>query len=577
MSQLTSDQYGVANGLLVNQGTSYHAFDQILRTQVFEELNGITAVSFVEMSDFTSVEEVDLIVSVRPAFFFGAAIPIPGGLDVEALARFPGQDSSSAALNNYFSTITFNSNSDTYLSAQNLFELGAASTTSFVTAHEIGHSLGLTHFSLEVGTPLPIAPPELLTLNNHRYTTQGQNGLGIDANATPLSESNGLYGSTVGFMAIDIAALQYIYGANSHNISDTTYYLSDGAQILTGNLTNDLNAVLRALDIDGGDGVESVGRAYRSIWDANVDLFGPIDPNNTGLFGGNDTLSYEGSLQSAWINLNDATLDISYNLTDIFAADFSHDLAYVELRNEIVNSSLWDQLNDQFKNEIDATVADVSGLLQTGSYHAGGFFSQLFTWAEDAGGNNTGVASIQDGGYSIANGVMIENASGGENDDVLIGNEYANGLMGNGGNDYLFGGSGNDTIYGGTGDDTIYGGSGDDILTGGEMPADDGSGGFIDFFFHTVFGASKESKDQVDTFVFEEGFGNDTITDFYAQSSNHDIIALNLGSDFDTFAEVMAVAQRSGNDVFFDFGNGDTLTLLDVKLNHLSADDFAFI
>ena len=63
-----------------------------------------------------------------------------------------------------------------------------------------------------------------------------------------------------------------------------------------------------------------------------------------------------------------------------------------------------------------------------------------------------GVVSFVDGvwgGYTIANGVVIENATGGSGDDVLLGNSAANVLTGNAGNDTLMGRGGNDTLNGG--------------------------------------------------------------------------------------------------------------------------------
>ena len=63
-------------------------------------------------------------------------------------------------------------------------------------------------------------------------------------------------------------------------------------------------------------------------------------------------------------------------------------------------------------------------------------------------------ASEIKGGFTIANGVVIENATGGSGHDVLIGNAAANVLMGNGGDDYLLGGAGGDTLNGGAGFDT---------------------------------------------------------------------------------------------------------------------------
>jgi serralysin len=59
------------------------------------------------------------------------------------------------------------------------------------------------------------------------------------------------------------------------------------------------------------------------------------------------------------------------------------------------------------------------------------------------------------GGYTIANGVMIENATGGSGDDVLIGNDGDNTLTGNDGADVLMGRDGNDLMIGGLGPDTF--------------------------------------------------------------------------------------------------------------------------
>jgi len=60
------------------------------------------------------------------------------------------------------------------------------------------------------------------------------------------------------------------------------------------------------------------------------------------------------------------------------------------------------------------------------------------------------------GGFTIANGVVIENATGGSGNDVLIGNQVGNVLTGNGGNDAFMGRGGNDTMVGGLGTDTAH-------------------------------------------------------------------------------------------------------------------------
>ncbi len=58
------------------------------------------------------------------------------------------------------------------------------------------------------------------------------------------------------------------------------------------------------------------------------------------------------------------------------------------------------------------------------------------------------------GGFTIANSVTIEKATGGDGNDTLIGNEAANALSGGAGADTLLGGAGADTLSGGAGADT---------------------------------------------------------------------------------------------------------------------------
>lgn len=69
-----------------------------------------------------------------------------------------------------------------------------------------------------------------------------------------------------------------------------------------------------------------------------------------------------------------------------------------------------------------------------------------------------GVVSFVDdiwGGYTIAGGVVIENATGGSGNDILIGNAVANVLLGNAGDDMLMARGGADTLNGGAGFDTV--------------------------------------------------------------------------------------------------------------------------
>jgi Ca2+-binding RTX toxin-like protein len=63
--------------------------------------------------------------------------------------------------------------------------------------------------------------------------------------------------------------------------------------------------------------------------------------------------------------------------------------------------------------------------------------------------------------------LSIEGATGGEGNDVLIGDANPNIFNGNGGNDLLIGNAGNDSLNGGAGADILIGGAGADTLNAG--------------------------------------------------------------------------------------------------------------
>ena len=79
------------------------------------------------------------------------------------------------------------------------------------------------------------------------------------------------------------------------------------------------------------------------------------------------------------------------------------------------------------------------------------------------------VSHAQDiiGGYTVANGVVIEDATGGAGIDGLTGNKADNTLDGLDGDDAAGGRGGADALYGRGGDDVLWGGRGADLLDGG--------------------------------------------------------------------------------------------------------------
>lgn len=212
--------------------------------------------------------------------------------------------------------------------------------------HELGHLLGLAHphdgggaadGENFPGVTSPFNDYGDYSLNQGIFTTMSYN----DGWASQYPSHNSLsYGWQATPMALDIAAIQAIYGAN------TTY--ASGANTYT----------LPSYNV--------AGTYWTCIWDT----------------GGADLITNAGSSLGCIINLTAAPL--------------------------------------------------------TGA-NAGGFVSYA-----------AGIV----GGFTIANGVVIENATGGSGNDTITGNAAANTLIGGDGNDSLTGGAGHDTITGGNGTDT---------------------------------------------------------------------------------------------------------------------------
>ncbi|WP_100366326.1 M10 family metallopeptidase C-terminal domain-containing protein [Yoonia maricola] len=228
----------------------------------------------------------------------------------------------------------------------------------------------------------------------------------------------------------------------------------------------------------------------------------------------------------------------------------------------------------------------------------------------DGGGGFISTADGLAGGFTIANGVVIENATGGSGDDLLIGNDADNTLTGNGGsddiyggqgddeintgsgNDYadgnsgsdeinatsgtntIFGSSGFDAITGGSGVDTIFGGSGDDVISGGDSGdtlyggrGDDtisGDGG-ADIIIGGLGSDTLTGGSGADDFVFQfvsdslAGSGNrDTINDF--QTGIDDIDLSNI--DGLSFVGTAGFSGTSG-EVRLNENGGDTIIQMD--------------
>lgn len=232
-----------------------------------------------------------------------------------------------------------------------------------------------------------------------------------------------------------------------------------------------------------------------------------------------------------------------------------------------------------------------------------------------------------------------DDITGDRHDNRLEGRNGDDVLNGDDGNDRLLGGDGNDIINGGDGVDTIFGQDGDDILSGGNdndfffggAGADSHNGGAgLDTVSYLAsgsiaiqngigvsgdaagdsfvgieryFGSSSDdiinasgilignggndylqgmngSNDSLnggagtDTFAYDTtGGAADVIQGFFL---GEQISILGGDANFDTEAEILAVGSNAGANVIFDFGGGNTLTLVGVSLEDLPTNTFTF-
>jgi VCBS repeat-containing protein len=161
---------------------------------------------------------------------------------------------------------------------------------------------------------------------------------------------------------------------------------------------------------------------------------------------------------------------------------------------------------------------------------------------------------IRDGDGGTDTLIGIENISGSQHADTIVGNWQDNGYRGESGDDLLIGGSGNELIVGGDGNDTIDGGFGDDYLVGDDQEGGSGA----------------------DRFIFAPGSGQDTIEDFdVAGGDRLDIQAFGYASVADITGNGGTII--AGTDTVIVFGSGEQITLLAFNISTLSDPNDAFI
>lgn len=395
--------------------------------------------------------------------------------------------------------------------------------------HELGHGLGLEHGHENGGLP---------------DAYQGHSWSVMSYRAHPdISSLN--FGDEHGpetFMIADIAALQYMYGANFDAQSDDTLYQVD---FDTGELL-----------INGASqGVPNNNKMQRAIWDgAGIDT---LDLSN-----GRDDMSI--NLQpGAFTSFGDSYLPEASGSGEYFAeGNIANPYLYYGNQSSLLENAIGGAFRDVLVgNVLDNTLTGGAG--EDLLYGLAGNDTLIGGEDNDLIIDGLGNTTAQGGSGNDAVAALSGNANldGNSGDDIIIG-----GIDG----DYLSGGAGNDKIRGEAGlglmfgNDEIVGGSGDDLLMGGR-------------------GA--------DQFVFRPNDGNDTIASFYvgdiSSAAERDIDP--IAADFVVGVDLIKLTEFSGIDAsnVMDFvsdgsegavfsAQGTTIALFGVTANTLTSDDFIF-
>jgi len=197
-----------------------------------------------------------------------------------------------------------------------------------------------------------------------------------------------------------------------------------------------------------------------------------------------------------------------------------------------------------------------------------------FDWLEGGNGDDT-----------LNGGDQADNLFGQSGADVLLGGHGFDRMFGGDGDDEVFGGigndagfgdAGNDTVHGDEGDDRLFGSGGNDVLYGGADNDQLSGGSGFDSLTGGTGNDTLTGNFNADTFIFQDGFGNDVITDFAATNDLEKIDLLGVSTITDFADLAVNHMTQSGANVVIDDAAGNTITLLGVSLSDLDSMDFIF-
>ncbi|WP_187830406.1 M10 family metallopeptidase [Siccirubricoccus phaeus] len=416
-----------------------------------------------------------------------------------------------------------------------------------VLVHEIGHALGLQH-PQDGADPLPPAEATLRTSVMAYAIPENLGIVTVTGDASAYSWVTGtLYPS--GPMLYDIAAMQYLYGANTATNAGATFY---------GWATN---APLFETIWDGGgiDTIDTSNQVLPSRIDLRDGHFSSIAMRLT---------EAERHLEiPAWAT---AVPTPSYDGVDNLAIAFG---AVIEnARGGVGNDGI---VGNDVANWLEGNAGNdtLEGGAGPDTLNGGGGADSLVGGAgddwflvddpgdlviEEAGGGTDGVTSsvglylsawvenlalaAGTGGISGVGNELANSLIGNEGDNMLVGWGGADVLRGDAGADVLHGAEGDDRLEGEAGLDSLFGGAGNDTLLGGadadvlqgEAGDDSLSGGSDAAFDLLVGGAGNDTLDGASGFGEADQLFGEAGDDLFLVDSAGDLVVEQPGEGSDT-------------------------------------------
>ncbi len=333
--------------------------------------------------------------------------------------------------------------------------------------HELGHGLGLAHPHDKGGGSFiyPRVTYEYSTgnfgLNQGVWTTMSYND-GLVSNNLPLASNYGYQGTP---MAFDIAAVQYLYGANkNYRIGNNTYTLPS---------KNRSGSFYSAIWDTGGIDTITAAGINRAV---NIDLRqAPLKGKNAGGY-----ISSVFGINGGYTIANRVTIEkaIGGFMNDRLIGNIANNVLFGGNGNDFLNGGggkdrlLGGRGRDILKGGLDNDIINggddndiMNGEAGNDTFIVNSRFDRVLESVRGGIDRVISSARIYTISANIENLTLSARAiigSGNSKNNRINGNRYSNKLIGQAGDDTLNGGAGNDRLVGGAGADVLVGGTGAD-------------------------------------------------------------------------------------------------------------------